>query len=59
MAGVARLLCERLPPSHQSALDRRIAERDVEALLARVVREVASGKAKERQDAVEIERPPA
>ena len=55
MAGVARLLCERLPPSNQSALDRRIAERDVEALLARVVREVASGKAKERQDAVENE----
>jgi hypothetical protein len=58
MAGVARLLCERLPPMGSSALDRRIAERDVEALLARVVREVASGKAKARQDAADSEAMP-
>lgn len=49
MVGVARIVCERLPPREQTELARRIAERDIEALLARVVREVAGGKAQKRR----------
>lgn len=49
MVGVARIVCERLPPREQTDLARRLAERDVELLLSRVVQEVASGRPQERR----------
>ena len=53
VVGVARVICERLPPRDQTDAARRVAERDVEALLARVIsgsRQRAGAGAAIRQD---------
>jgi hypothetical protein len=53
MVGVARALFERLPASEQTDITQRLAARDVEQLLARVVAEIANGRARGPHQGVE------